>query len=142
MSNIKKQFTSLHSLLMANQGKKLTNNLVEQFEELMIAKVASTTIRKDGEGNVTHVFCYYHKEWEDVSEVQYGKKASTASGLNTMCKQGLSNWTKQQRKMKQAKAKLLDDVASELVDASEVSNFIAEIEEQAKTIVALSDNAE
>jgi hypothetical protein len=141
MTNIKKQFTNLHSLLIANQGKKLTKNLVAEFEELMTSKVASSTVRKDDEGNVTHVFCYYHKEWEDVNEVPYGKKSNTASGLNTMCKQGLSHWTKQNRKAKQEESELLSKVASGEVDASEVGTLLEEIKERAKTIVAFQDQA-
>jgi len=134
MSTIKTQFVTLHTLLIENQGKKLTPKLIEQFEALMESKVMAKTFKKDDEGIVTHIYCYYHKEWEDVSEIPYGKKSSTSHGLNTMCKQGVSNWTKQQRIMKQSKAKLLDDVASGAVEAIDLPTLLLEIEETSKTI--------
>lgn len=136
---IKTQFTTLHNLLLDNAGKKLTPKLIAQFEELMTSKVMAKTFKKDDEGNVTHIFCYYHKEWEEVANVPYGNKASTAHGYNTMCKEGVSNWTKQQRVMKQAKAKLLDDVSNGEVEASDLPRLLEEIELQAKTIVARND---
>jgi len=132
---IKTAFVTLHNLIKENEGKKLTPTLIAKLEELMLAKVMAKTFKKDDDGNVTHIFCYYHKEWEDVSEVPYGKKASTAHGLNTMCKQGVSHWSKQQRVMKQAKSTLLDDVTNGVVEPSELPNLLAEIEETAKTIV-------
>jgi len=133
-TTIKTQYQDVHNLLQDNAGKKLTTKLMDQFVELMQSKVMAKTFKKDDEGIVTHVYCYYHKEWENISEIDYGKKASTSTGLNTMCKQGVSNWTKQQRVMKLAKAKLLDDVASGEVEASELANSIALIDEQAKQI--------
>jgi len=132
---IKTAFVTLHNLIKENEGKELTPTLIAKLEELMLAKVMAKTFKKDDDGNVTHIFCYYHKEWEDVSEVPYGKKASTAHGLNTMCKQGVSHWSKQQRVMKQAKSTLLDDVTNGVVEPSELPNLLAEIEETAKTIV-------
>lgn len=134
MSTIKKQFTTIHTLLTEFKNKKLTNDRFEELESLMTSKVMSKTFELDGAGNVTRIFCYYHKVWEDVSEVPYGNKSSTSHGLNTMCKQGVSNWTKQQRIMKQQKAELLDQVANQEIDASELPTKLVEIEETAKII--------
>ena len=134
-TTIKTQFVTLHNLIKENEGKKLTPKLISKLEELMTSKVMAKTFKKDDEGNVTHVFCYYHKEWEAVAEVPYGNKASTAHGLNTMCKQGVSHWTKQQRIMKAEKSKLLDEVADGSREASDVPQALLEIDERAKTIV-------
>lgn len=134
MTTIKTQFVTLHNLIKENEGKKLTPKLIAKFEALMESKVMAKTFKKDDEGNVTHIFCYYHKEWEEVANVPYGKKASTSHGFNTMCKQGVSNWTKQQRVMKAEKAQLLDDVANEVVPSSDLAQTLKEIEERAKTI--------
>lgn len=136
---IKKQFTSIHSLLLENKGKKLTKDLVSQFEQLMMSKVMSSTFKKDEKGAVTHVYCYYHKEWEDVTVVEYGKKSSTSTGLNSMCKAGTSRWTKQQRVMKQAKAELLEQVSNGEVEASDLLTLIEEIELKSKEIVPLGE---
>lgn len=134
MNTIKTQFITLHTLMTDNIGKKLTPKLMAMFEAEMQSKVMAKTFKKDDDGNVTHIFCYYHKEWEEVANVPYGKKASTSHGLNTMCKQGVSHWTKQQRIMKQEKSKLLDDVANEVIPSSDLSTLLSEIEERAKTI--------
>ena len=132
----KKVFVELVALLEANKGKKVSTILPEVME-LVSAKVQTKTFRLDDAGNVTEIYCYYHKQWEDVAEVPYGKKASTASGLNTMCKEGTSNWTKQQRLAKLAKAKLLDLVASGEVEPGELPERLEEIEEARKVIVEL-----
>ena len=108
---IKKDFQELIAFLEANE-KKSVNTILEQVRELCSAK-AQTTFKKDADGNVTHVFCYYHKRWELVSEHEYGKKASNkATGLNTMCKVGYNQWTKQQSAAKKAKEQLLSRVAA------------------------------
>lgn len=57
------------------------------------------------------VYCYYHKQWELVSHIEYGKKSGTKTGLNTMCKEGTSAWTKQYRKAQ----KLKDELAQKLL---------------------------
>lgn len=115
MSNIKKQYEELHALLVANSNKKVTTlmpQLIELMERKNNASGHSSTFIKDDDGNTIAVFCYYHKKWELVSQVEYGSKKGTATGLNTMCKEGVSNWTKQQRVKKQAEAGLLAKVAS------------------------------
>jgi len=135
--SIKKQYQTIHAMLTDITGTKLTKAKFAELEKLMTSKTMAKTFKKDEDGNVTHVYCYYHKEWEDVSEVPYGAKASTAHGYNTMCKQGVSNWTRQQRLMKQAKADLLEDIANGKIEATDLAGHIAKIEEEAKTIVAL-----
>lgn len=142
MSNItiKKQYLEVIALLEANKGKKVSSILDEVLALCEAKKGGSNgeTFKKDDEGNVTHVFCWYHKEWEAVAEVEYGTKKGTATGLNTMCKQGVSSWTKAQRVAKQQKAELMDKVLSgELTPGTdEVNEALAAIEEQRNTIVA------
>lgn len=134
---IKKQFEAIHALLEANKNKKVST-IMADLEALMTSKVQQKTFELDDEGNVTRVFCYYHKQWEDVAEVPYGKKASTASGLNTMCKEGLSNWTKQQRAYKKAKEQLLDQLSSGEVLQEELSEHLQTLEEQKDVIIPLT----
>lgn len=134
MTTIKTQFITIHNLLTELKGKKLTKDRFEELEALMISKVMSKTFKLDDDGNVTHVFCYYHKDWEEVANTPYGKKASTSHGLNTMCKQGVSHWTKQQRVMKQAKSDLLNKVQTGEVEYIDIADKIKEIEKTARTI--------
>ena len=108
---IKKDFQLIVEFLEANQNKKVAT-ILEQLRE-MCSQQNTVTFKKDDEGNVTEVFCYYHKRWELVSEHEYGKKASNkATGLNTMCKAGYNQWTKQQSAAKKAKEQLLARVAA------------------------------
>jgi len=135
---IKKQFVEIYELLEANKSKKVSTVLPELIE-LMTAKQNSKNFILDDDGNVTHVYCYYHKQWEDVTVAEYGAKKSTATGLNTMCKEGVSQWTKAQKAKKDAKAKLLEDVAKGLVEVSEVATKMTEIDAQAAEIIPRKD---
>ena len=84
---------------------------------------------------MTRVFCYYHKCWEDIATYTYGPKKSTASGLNTMCKEGVSNWTKQQRVAKQERSELLTKLGSGEVSIEGLPTVEAEIEAKRTSIV-------
>jgi hypothetical protein len=117
MSDIKKAYKEVIELLEANKNKKVST-IMPQLLELVTAKVNTKTFKKDDDGNVTDVFCYYHKEWEELTVVEYGAKKSSTTGLNTMCKEGVRQWSKQQRDAKKAKDLLLlgvscGDIASE-----------------------------
>lgn len=133
-TQIKKAFVELVNLLEANKGKKVST-ILPQVLELASAKVASTTFHKVDD-EVVAIYCYYHKQWELIANIPYGLKASTASGYNTMCKEGTSQWTKQQRQAKQRKEALLDDVASGKLDAKMLGGELEAIEEQRKLIVS------
>lgn len=103
---IKKDFVSIVAFLEENKNKKVST-ILDELKGMCSKKTNDKTFELDEDGNVTRVFCYYHKCWEDVATYTYGPKKNTASGLNTMCKEGVSNWTKQQRVAKQERANLL-----------------------------------
>ena len=108
---IKKDYQLIVEFLEANQNKKVAT-ILEQLRE-MCSQSNTVTFKKDADGNVTEVFCYYHKRWESLATHEYGKKASNkATGLNTMCKVGYNQWTKQQSAAKKAKEQLLTRVAA------------------------------
>jgi len=127
MSNIKKNYQDLVAFLEANPNKKVAT-LLPQIIEMCEAKVNSRTFEKDESGTVTKVFCYYHKVWEDVAVVEYGAKKGTATGLNTMCKEGVRAWSKAQRDAKKAKEELLAKVVSGEIDACDLQTKMDEIE--------------
>lgn len=140
--NVKKGYEEIAELLMANENKKI-KTIMPQLLELMQKKnnasgLANTFI-KDAEGNVIAVFCYYHKKFELISEVQYGSKKGTATGLNTMCKEGVSRWTKQQRIKKQSEAGLLTKIVNGELTAEDIPTAQAEIAETAKLIEPRED---
>lgn len=135
---VKKVFAEVFALLSAeeNQNKKV-KTILSEVSVLMSKStnaVAETT-RYDEDGKLTHVFCYYHKEWEDVSECEYGAKKNTKSGLNTMCKLGVSAWTKQQRAKKKAESELLTKLAKKEIEVEDLETLQAEILAASKVIV-------
>ena len=131
---IKKDYVELVNFLETNKNKKV-ETILEMVREMCSQKV-ETTFKKDENGNVTHVFCYYHKVWEDVSQVEYGKKASNkATGLNTMCKVGLNQWSKQQRVAQKEKNELLEKMAKGEVSQEEFTQELDAIELRRNTII-------
>ena len=133
---VKKVFVELFNLMNDNKNKKVSTILAEATALMSKSTnaVAETT-RYDEEGNLTHVYCYYHKEWECIKECEYGTKKNTKSGLNTMCKLGVSNWTKQQRAKKKAESELLTKLVAKEITADELPTLQAEILAASKVIV-------
>ena len=98
--NTKKAYIEIIKFLEANSNKKVSTILSEvkaMTQSKNSSNVEGRTFYKDDEDNTIAIFCYYFKKWMRLDEVEFGLKANTASGYNTMCKVGVSNWTKQQR---------------------------------------------
>lgn len=138
MTAIKKDFVAIVELLEANKGKKV-KDILEQVLELASAKTTRTFFKNEA-GEVTVVYCYYHKKFEIVAKADYGQKAGTPSGLNSMCKEGVNQWTKQQRIAKLAREALLNEIASGTVQPSDLTFKLAEIDAERLSIVARQDN--
>ena len=134
-TNIKKAYVEIVKLLQENENKKVST-ILPQILELTQGKSNAKTFHCDEDGKVIAIFCYYHKVWELVDDVEYGNKSSTAHGLNTMCKEGVSLWTKQQRQAKQAKEALLEQVAKGEIQPNEIEDKNEEIEAQRQVVVA------
>lgn len=130
---IKKAFEEIVALLENHKGSKVSS-IMDQVYLLCEAKKIDSTHLCDKDGNIVAIFCYYHKQWELVSETPYGSKANSATKLNTMCKVGTSKWTKAQRDAAKAKAQMLEDVASGKVAPSDIVKLSEDIEAQRKTI--------
>lgn len=142
MTQVKKMYAEIHALLTENQNRKV-KTVLPQLEELMAKKKnlsgQEKTFAKDDEGNVICVFCYYHKKWELLTDVEYGAKKGTSTGLNTMCKEGVSKWTKQQRVRKQDEANILTKLASGELEVTEIGSAKDDILEASKLIVPRED---
>lgn len=131
---IKKDFQELVTFLETNKNKKV-DTILEMVREMCSSK-NETNFKKDELGNVTHVFCYYHKQWEDVSVVEYGTKVSNKStGLNTMCKIGLNQWSKQQRDYKKSKEQLLDKMSKGELSVDELNEELTKLDAERQVIV-------
>lgn len=125
--NTKKSFVEIVTLLQNNLDKKV-EDILDDVLKLTVSKKTQSVLRYDDDQNLTHIFCWYHKEWEDVSKIEYGKKASTETGLNTFCKVGVNQWTRQQAASKKSQEELLMNVAEGKVQAKDVIKVMAEIE--------------
>lgn len=140
---IKKAYVEIIALLEDNMDAPVSS-IFEQAVALASAKTGggagrATNFVKDDEGNVVGIQCYYFKKWFSLDDVEFGKKAGSATGFNSMCKVGLGHWTKQQRAYKNAQAALLEQVATGEVAADEVAHKMAELEEAKNTIVELPE---
>ena len=142
MTIVKKQFEELYTILEENKNKKISSVLPQLIEIMSKKNNASghaNTFLKDDYGNVIAIYCYYHKKWEKLSECDYGVKANTATGYNTMCKEGVSNWTKQQRVKKVEESKLLTKVAAGELKVEDIALEQARILEESKIIIPRQD---
>ena len=133
MSTIKKAYVAIVELLQANEDEAVSS-ILPQVIAIASAKAGggggATTSHKDEAGNVIAVRCFYFGKWMDPAEVEFGKKASSSTGLNSMCKEGVSLWTKQQRAAKAAKEQLLTDVAAGIVESSDLTTLLQDIEDE------------
>lgn len=139
---IKKAFQPIVDFLEENKDSRV-KTILPAITEMCSAKSGGAgggqNFIKDADGNVTHIYCYYHQKWEDVKVAEYGKKANSATGLNTMCKEGTSEWTKAQNAAKKANAELLTDVASGKVAPGDIPKMQEDIAAKRAVIVPRKD---
>ncbi len=142
--SIKKVYQPIVELLqttIANNPKAKITEVMDQVIAMASAKVSvgvGTTFLKDSAGNVVAIFDYYFKRWMPLvgaNAVEFGKKANTATGFNTMSKEGVSHWTKQQREADNANKALIDRVVKGELQAGDIPAEQAKIEEARKAIV-------
>lgn len=143
MASIKKAYTEIVELLQANLEASVADVLPSVIE-LASAKAGgggsrATTFHKNEDGEVVAIKCYYHGVWMSPAVVDFGKKASSATGFNNMCKEGVSNWTKQQAAAKKAKNDLLNQLAEGELAQEDLSAAIAKIEEDRDGVYARED---
>jgi len=129
----KKAFVEVVALLEKNKNRKVST-ILGQIKEMTAQKANLKTFITDEAGKVVAIFCYYHKQWELVSKVEYGKKASSSTGFNTMCKIGVSKWTKQNNAVKAVSLTVLEMLEAEEITADEISATKERLVAEAKTI--------
>ena len=74
--------------------------------------------------------------------VEFGKKASSPTGLNSMCKAGVSAWTSQQREASKAKEQLLVDLQAGEITSDDIAGITAEIEAARTAVAELPEGVE
>tara|TARA_R110000824_G_C15233132_1_gene679128 strand:- start:41060 stop:41554 length:495 start_codon:yes stop_codon:yes gene_type:complete len=143
MSSIKKAFVEIVETLQAN-ANELVGDILPQIVALASAKTGggggkATTFHKNEDGVIVAIRCYYHGLWMSPEVAEFGKKASSATGFNSMCKDGVSKWTKQERTAKAAKEQLLQDVMSEELASTDLADAMANVEAERELRVARED---
>lgn len=118
---IKKNYLELITFLEDNKNKKVSS-ILEEAKELCKTKVRAKTSIQNEAGETIAIFCYYHKQWEAVDVVPYGAKASSTTGYNTMCKQGVSSWTAMQKRVKLVDAELLRMLENEEIQITDMAD--------------------
>lgn len=141
MTVIKKAYAEIVDFLEANRNVKV-DKIIDQVIALASAKTTRSegnTFIKDANGETVAIFDYYFKRWMPLvgdKKVEFGTKIKTATGFNSMCKEGVSAWTKQQRVAKNANADLLKKVSSGEIAPSDIATHQAQIEEARKIILS------
>lgn len=130
---IKKPFVELVNLLEANKSKKVSD-IMSLVLELAEAKKQANTFIKDANGKIVAIFCYYHKQWEILADVEYGTKKNSTTGFNTMCKVGVNKWTQAQSTAKKEKESILNGVANGAIDPSNIVKLMDDVEAKRNTI--------
>jgi len=147
MSAIKKAFAPIIDLLTAalNENSKVrVADVIDEVTALASAKSGSgggkaTTFHRNEAGEVVGVKDYYFGLWMDPRVVEFSPKKSSASGFNSMSKEGTSNWTKQNGAYKKGKEELLGKLASGELAQSDLAEHLAALEAQKDEIVAQKD---
>ncbi len=130
---IKKMYVEIVDLLQANEDKKVKSVMAEVLE-LVSSKQnrnVGSTFLKSVDGEPLAIHCYYYKRWMPVvgdNTVEFGAKKSTATGLNTMCRDGVSNWTKQNNNAKKEIKALLAKLKAKEITVDDIPGQEKEIE--------------
>lgn len=143
--SIKKVFQPIVDFLQTNENKKVSSVLPEVLEMCEAKKGAgggsARTFIRDVEGQVIGIKDYYFKRWMPLvgdAAVEYGAKKNSASGFNTMCKEGVKYWTKQQNDYKKGQLELLNKLEKGEIEPTEIADARAELE-NARTEVVETD---
>lgn len=144
-TKIKKSFAPIIEMLnaAAEAGKSVQDILADAVSLASAKGRASAGPRelsylKDDAGTVVAIRDYYFKRWMPLvgdEAVEFGKKSNTATGYNTMCKEGLSAWNAQQAVAKKATAQILADVESGDLEPTDIADRRGEIEEKRNAII-------
>lgn len=139
MTQVKKAYQAIVDLLEANREVKVSKILdqVIAMTEAKAARSEGSTFIKNDKGETVAIQDYYFKRWMPLvgpGAVEFGAKAKTATGFNTMCKDGVSHWTKAQRDAKNASADLLKQVSAGAIKPADIAAHQAKIEEGRKAI--------
>ena len=140
----KKTFVPIMDILLADTTATI-DSVLDQIAPIAAAKQRGATKGesaknhlKDLEGNVVGIRCYYYKRWMPVvgaAAVEFGVKASSATGFNTMSKSGQSHWSKQHSLAKRELLNLFDQLEAGELAPEDISSAKQAIEDKRNEVV-------
>lgn len=138
MATIKKAYKEIVSLLEANRDQQVSD-VIDSVIELASAKTGggggkASAFHRAEDGTVLAVRDFYFKRWVSPLVMEFGEKKSSPSGLNSMSKEGVSKWTKQQREYKKASEDLLQQMLTGELTQDELPAHMEEIEQAREEI--------
>lgn len=147
-TNVKVRLLPLVQFLIENQAKKVSTILEEVITLASPAPRATTTrtrapsaIRDDAD-NVVGIYDTYFKRWMPVvgsKAVEFGVKASSNTGFNSMSKVGQNHWAKSNGQAKAILDSLLDKVIKGELTPEQVAGQKAEADALRITIEHTDD---
>ena len=112
MTAIKKNFSAVYELIVSNKDKVIDDKLIAALTELCnkSADRESTSIFSVDGKQCLAIHCWQYERWMCVvgtDAVPFGKKSSSRTGLDTMCKEASSQWYRVRNDAKKQKEKIL-----------------------------------
>lgn len=138
--NVKKAYVELVNFLEDNKGSKV-NTILPEVIKMCQAKSAggiATASHRDENGEVDAIRCAYFGLWFPTSHVDFGRKEGSATGFNSMCKEGANNFSRKQREHRLAKEKLLNNVQHGEIAPEDIGAELEKLEEQRKETIPFS----
>jgi hypothetical protein len=137
--SVKKVFQDVVDFLQSNADAVVSDLMPTIVDMCSNKRGGDANVLRNSAGEVVAIFCSYHKKWEMLDEVEFGLKTSSVTGYNNMCKEGLSNWTKQQNAAKKASLSILEEVEAGTLAVEDIAKRREEIEAERSVTVARED---
>jgi len=87
----------------------------------------------DTDGNVTHVYCTYHKQWEPVAdeagEMLFKTNDKVKNGFDRECTEATASWRAESKVFKATKDGAIQDLLDGNISNDEAKDIIAQAEE-------------
>lgn len=86
----------------------------------------------DSDGNVTHIFCTYHKKWEPIEDAEgeavFKENEKSKNGYARTCNEGEAAWKSQAKTFKTTKDGIVKDLLEGEIDNETAKSLIADAE--------------
>ena len=107
-----------------------SEDLTKELGQLLATKERVVHVKineplKDENGNITHIFCVWHKEYEPIEE--FAKSTKSATGVHYECKAASAEWQEYAKRIKHKEAEL-SKILDSILDGS-----LSQIEAKAKS---------